>query len=208
MGQYKLAIFDFDGTLADSFPFFVSVFNQLAAQHDFSTIDVHNACAFRSYNVSQIMQHVGMPRWKLPIVARSFTALMKQNRHKVSLFKGINETLHHLNDHGIKLAIVTSNSYENVSAILGKEAMALVHQLESGVSIFSKRSRITRVLGKSGVHHKEAIYIGDQISDLEAARKAQIAFGAVSWGYATIESLLAHAPEKVFYTIGDIRRLV
>jgi len=31
--KYRLAIFDFDGTLADSFPFFIRVFNQLAEQH-------------------------------------------------------------------------------------------------------------------------------------------------------------------------------
>ena len=28
--KYKFANFDFDGTLADSFPFFIAVFNQLA----------------------------------------------------------------------------------------------------------------------------------------------------------------------------------
>jgi hypothetical protein len=32
---YKLAIFDFDGTLADSFPFFLSVFNTIADRHGF-----------------------------------------------------------------------------------------------------------------------------------------------------------------------------
>ena len=36
--QYELAIFDFDGTLADSFPFLVSVFNQLAERHGFRTV--------------------------------------------------------------------------------------------------------------------------------------------------------------------------
>jgi phosphoglycolate phosphatase len=38
--RYRLAIFDFDGTLADSFPFFVSVFNELAMRHRFRSIDL------------------------------------------------------------------------------------------------------------------------------------------------------------------------
>ena len=37
---YRLAIFDFDGTLADSFPFFLSVFNTIADRHGFRRIDI------------------------------------------------------------------------------------------------------------------------------------------------------------------------
>ena len=36
--SYRLAIFDFDGTLADSFPYFVAVFNQVADRHAFNRI--------------------------------------------------------------------------------------------------------------------------------------------------------------------------
>src|SRR5262249_17946722 len=49
--KYRLAIFDFDGTLADSFPFFIRVFNQLAEQHGFKGIEpdlltIHYACQY------------------------------------------------------------------------------------------------------------------------------------------------------------------
>jgi len=37
--SYRLAIFDFDGTLADSWPFFMSVFNEIADQHGFRRVD-------------------------------------------------------------------------------------------------------------------------------------------------------------------------
>jgi phosphoglycolate phosphatase len=46
-----------------------------------------------------------------------------------------------------------------------------------------------------------------QVADLEAARKEKIAFGAVSWGYATIESLREHFPEEEFDSISDIKRI-
>ncbi len=208
MGKIKLAIFDFDGTLANSYPFFISVFNHLAKKHRFDEIDIDNACAFRGYSARQMMQHVGMPQWKLPIVARSFMALMKENCHTVALFDGIGEMLHDLDAHNIQLAMVTSNSYENVSAVLGREHLALIRHLETGVSVFSKASRIARVLAKTERVGTEAIYIGDQISDLEAARKAGVAFGAVAWGYASMKSLLAHHPDYIFHAIDDIKRLL
>jgi phosphoglycolate phosphatase len=207
MGQLRLAIFDFDGTLADSFPFFLSVFNQLAVQHRFSTIDVDNACALRGYSVTQMMRHVGMPSWKLPLVARSFMDLMKENRHAISVFDGVTDMLRDLDASGITLAIVTSNSHANVAAILGAENMARIRHIEVGASIFGKASRIARVLGKSGSSCEQAIYIGDQAADREAARKAKVAFGAVAWGYASIESLAERRPEYIFHSVGDIRRL-
>jgi phosphoglycolate phosphatase len=43
--------------------------------------------------------------------------------------------------------------------------------------------------------------IGDQITDLEAAHKKSIAFGAVAWGYSSIESLQAHKAEEIFQRI-------
>lgn len=207
MSHYKLAIFDFDGTLADSFPFFISVFNRLAEQHRFSAVDMAGADAYRGYSARQMMQHVGMPSWKLPLVARSFMALMKQHSHDIATFEGMDDVLQCLDDKGIALAIVTSNSYENVAAILGRENMARIRHLESGASIFGKASRIARVLRKSDISNTQAIYIGDQISDLEAARQAKVAFGAVAWGYATMESLLAQHPDRFFHSVGDIKQL-
>ena len=58
---YRLAIFDFDGTLADSFPFFVSVFNQIADQIGFSRIDPSQAERLRHAGTREVMRHVGMP---------------------------------------------------------------------------------------------------------------------------------------------------
>jgi phosphoglycolate phosphatase len=52
--KYRLAIFDFDGTLADSFPFFIREFNQLAEQHGFKRIDPDLAPAYRHYNARQM----------------------------------------------------------------------------------------------------------------------------------------------------------
>ncbi len=93
--KYRLVIFDFDGTLADSFPFFVQVFNQLAEQHGFKGIDPDLAPTFRHYNARQIMEQVGMPDWKLPFVVKSFISLMRQHAASISLFEHIDDLLLH-----------------------------------------------------------------------------------------------------------------
>jgi phosphoglycolate phosphatase len=205
--KYRLAIFDFDGTLADSFPFFIRVFNQLAEQHGFKGIEPDLAPSFRHYSAKQMMEKVGMPAWKLPFVAKSFTSLMSQNAASISLFEQVNETLLHLANNGVTLAIVSSNDYDNVSRILGPANTRLIRQFECGMSIFGKPPRIRKVLKMTGIPSHEALYIGDQVSDLEAARKAKIAFGAVSWGYGAIESLREHCPEEEFEHVSALRRI-
>src|SRR5262249_27583081 len=133
--KYRLAIFDFDGTLADSFPFFIRVFNQLAEQHGFNAIDPDLASTYRGYDARQMMEHIGMPAWKLPLVAKSFISLMRQNTASISLFEHTDDMLLHLANKGVTLAIVSSNSYENISLILGPAITKLISQFECGMSI-------------------------------------------------------------------------
>src|SRR5262249_48151079 len=129
------------------------------------------------------------------------------NVASVSLFEHTDEMLLHLANNGVTLAIVSSNAYDNVSQILGPANTKLISQFECGVSIFGKANRIQKTLKKTGIPYREAIYIGDQVADLEAARKNKVAFGAVSWGYATIESLREHFPEEEFDSVSAIRRI-
>lgn len=204
---YRLAIFDFDGTLADSFPFFLSVFNVIADKHGFRRIDVSRAGQLRHHGVRQMMAHVGMPAWKLPLASRSFMALMTEHADTIPLFDGVAEALRHLAAHGVQLALVSSNAEHNVRRILGPELAGLVVQFECGMSIFGKAGRIRTVLKAQGVAARDAIYIGDQGTDAEGAHAAGVAFGAVHWGYAAIEALRAEGCACEFVTPHALRRI-
>jgi phosphoglycolate phosphatase len=205
--SYRLAIFDFDGTLADSFPFFLSVFNTIADRHGFRRIDTANAGQLRHYGTRQVMEHVGMPAWKLPAVSRTFMAMMKDSAGSIRLFDGVADALRHLAERGVLIAVVSSNSEHNVRTVLGPELVALIAQFECGMSIFGKASRIRAVVKRCGIKPREAIYIGDQGTDAEASRKAQVAFGAVHWGYAAIEALRLTGCDDEFATPLELRRI-
>ena len=205
--KYKLAIFDFDGTLDNSFPFFVSVFNQLADEYQFKKIDTASVAEYRHYNAKQMMKLVGLPAWQLPIVGKRFMGLMRDNANSIELFDGISETLEYLVEKNVRLAVVSSNSHENVSHILGEKVYRLVWHFDCGMSIFGKASRLEKTCRLNNINASDAIYIGDQITDLEAAHKISMPFGAVAWGYAAIESLKAHKPEEIFHVVQDIKRI-
>jgi phosphoglycolate phosphatase len=204
---YRLAIFDFDGTLADSFPFFLSVFNTIADRHGFRRVDIAKAGELRHYSVRQMMDYVGMPAWKLPAASQTFMAMMKENAGAIALFDGVAEALRYLDAQGVLLTVVSSNAEHNVRTVLGPELTALVAGFDCGMSVFGKARRIRAVLKRCGVAPDEAIYIGDQGTDADASRKAGVDFGAVHWGYATIEALRAHGCAREFVTPPDLHRI-
>lgn len=201
--RYELTIFD--GTLADSFPFFASVHNRLADRHGFHRTVPGDIEALRRLPAREVMRHVGLPRWKLPLVARSFVRLMGEA--DVRLLDDVAEALDSLLARGMAIALVSSNASDNCRRILGEAHWRRLVHVECGASIFGKRRRIARALKATGTPPGRAIYVGDQITDAEAARAAGVAFGAVAWGYGTPRSLQRLAPDHLFRRPGQLAEL-
>jgi len=88
--RYKLVIFDFDGTLVDSFPWFVQVLNDVADRYRFRRVDPHQAEALRGQSAREMIRYLGIPAWKMPLIARHMRkrkaeALMKRTCSKASI---------------------------------------------------------------------------------------------------------------------------
>jgi phosphoglycolate phosphatase len=196
---YALAIFDFDGTLADSFPFFLGIHNTLARKHGFPEVAADEVEALRGMSTRALAERARLPPWKLPVVARDFVARM-QSAAAVPLFEGVADALRRVHADGLRLALVTSNSQANVRRVLGEPLAALFDPVDCGASMFGKASRLRRVARRLAVAPSRAIYIGDQTADGEAARAAGMDFGAVAWGYARLDVLESAGPARRFAT--------
>jgi phosphoglycolate phosphatase len=120
------------------------------------------------------------------------------------LFEGLPEMLRALDVGGVDLAIVSSNSAENVQRVLGVESASRIRWYECGASLFGKASRLRKVLARSGRRAAEAIYVGDEVRDAEAAASSGIAFGAVSWGYNSAGRLVQQAPVELFRDVPEL----
>ena len=202
--KYKLVIFDFDGTLADTFPFVLKIMDQVIDKYKLRKINQDEIDMLRGLDARSIMKYMGVPLWKVPRIGKHASSLLATEIHRLCLFEGVDRLLQVLSHNGVKLAIVTSNSAENVRLILGPENAALIQYYECGVRLFGKQAKLRKVLKQSGTLPGEAICIGDEIRDIQAAQKAHIPFGAVAWGFAKVEALKALAPSEVFTTVDEI----
>jgi phosphoglycolate phosphatase len=196
--RYRLVIFDFDGTLADSFGWFSRVFNEAAQAHGFRALDEAELEGLRYCDTREILKRLEIPARKLPSMMRFFRERMERDRGEIRLFEGVEELLRSLAEAGVVLAVVTSNSRANVEGVLGPKLTNLVRYFSCGSSLFGKHTKLHAVRRRARVEPGETVCIGDELRDLHAARKVGLPFGAVAWGYAHREVLEEHEPNAVF----------
>jgi len=207
--RYSLVIFDLDGTLADSFPWFIGSLNNVADAFRLRRVGEHEIEPLRRADVPEILKHLGVPRWKLPMIARYMRKLKSTQLDTISLFPGVGDMLRTLKDGGVKLTLVSSDNEENAKVVLGPENAALFSDYNCSAALFGKAGKFRRVMKRAGVEPGRVLAIGDEARDINAARAAGIDFAAVTWGYTAPEKLLTFKPDIVFEHMTDItQRLV
>ncbi|MET3845654.1 HAD-IA family hydrolase [Bradyrhizobium sp. OAE829] len=205
MPRYRLAIFDFDGTLADSLPWFRTVFQDLIAKFDLAPVSAEELEGLRGRSGREIIARLNMPMWKLPAISRDMRRRKLAAANQISLFDGVPQLLTDLRSLGIHTAIVSSDSEGSVRRVLGPSA-ALIERFDCGASLFGKHHKFKRVARQLGASPSEVLCIGDELRDIEAARAAGMASGAVAWGYALPAALQAAGPTHFFQTLDEIKQ--
>lgn len=206
MRPYRLAIFDFDGTLADSFPWFLGVLEDLARAHGFKAPSAEERETLRGLPAREIVRRFEIPAWRLPAVAADMRARKVQAAQSIRLFDGVPQALSNLKDRGVVLAIVSSDSEASIRTTMGPTADLISHW-SCGADLFGKAAKFSRLRRKTGVAAADTICVGDEDRDALAAGQARLAFGAVAWGFATRQALAARKPALVFNEVGDLVRI-
>jgi phosphoglycolate phosphatase len=200
---YRLAIFDLDGTLADSFPWFLRIVNSVADKHRFRRIAPGEVEDLRGKGSRELVRHLHVPMWRMPLIARDVRRMKSAGLDDIKLFDGVDDMLSRLAGRGVVCALVSSDSEDNVRRSLGTSARSIAY-FACGASLFGKAKKFEKVMRRTGIAPAQTIAIGDEVRDAEAAAKAGIAFGAVSWGYATADALQAKRPALTFTRMEEI----
>jgi phosphoglycolate phosphatase len=204
---YTLAAFDFDGTLADTLPWFDSVIDDVAQRYGFRQASAEEKAMLRHRDARQIMAYLGIPLWKAPAIMTHMRRLMDEHAAQIAVFPGIAGQLQTLKDGGMRLALVSSNSSGNVRRVLGDTLAGLFDHYECGVDLFGKSAKLKR-LRRHHVSDGRMILVGDELRDIQAARDAGVDAGAVAWGYNHIDALRVARPDVVFMGVDDVAPLL
>ena len=190
----KVIIFDFDGTLADTIDILLSITNRLSAEFGFKSATKEELAQLSNLNSWQILQYSGISIFKFPLLIRRLKAELHSEVPHIQLFPGIKEVLLELKKRGFQLGIITSNSRENVLGALEKNGLQDTFTFIYSGSTFGKHKVINKWLRIENIHSEKVVYVGDEIRDIDAAKKTGIKVIAVGWGFNSPQALAAQNP--------------
>lgn len=200
----KLVVFDLDGTLADSFDTFRVCLDEAAAVHGFRSLAGEDTQVIRRMSSRQLMDHLGVPIWKVPTLAVDMRRRMFARIDAVRPFPGVEATLRRLQGDGVALALVTSNTHDAARAVLGTDTLARFDHLHCGASLFGKRFKLRELLWTTRLRPEAVTCIGDEIRDADAARAVGMNFLGVAWGYTHPEALQAHCDAPLLQRLDEL----
>ncbi|MBO9352923.1 HAD-IA family hydrolase [Bordetella petrii] len=202
--KYDLAAFDFDGTLADTLPWFESILDGVADKYHFRKVGAAERDQLRHRSAPEILKTLGIPLWKMPAIMAHVRQLMREVDPRVQLFDGMAEALTQIRATGLRLVVLSSNSAANVRRVLGPRAAEWFDDFECGTDMFGKSAKLKRLLARHRVAPQRCALVGDEMRDIDAARKAGVRAVAVAWGYNHADALRSHAPDELILTVADL----
>lgn len=188
-------IFDFDGTIADTFPLAAKILQDLSQTYGYHRLSNKDLERLRDYSIREIFSHMHVPFYKLPFLTRDVKKALQQQRESFQPIMGISSVLKALKAYEYHLSIITSNNKSIVESFLKKHTIDIFDYIYTGTSLFGKAQVIEGFLRKNQIPKEEAIYIGDEIRDVEAAKKVGIPIISVTWGLNSKKGLKRFKPD-------------
>jgi HAD superfamily hydrolase (TIGR01549 family) len=204
----KIIIFDFDGTLADTFDFLVKAFNQIAHQYNLPQIPNSEIKNLKNLSARELFQKYPLSPWKLLKFSRHIRSELKQNIKEITPFPGIHKLLKNLKKSDIEIGIVTSNSKQNVELFLKNHNIDEIDFVYSEKNLFGKGRVLSSLIRKNKLNKNEVIYVGDEVRDIEAGKKADIKIVSVTWGLNSKSRLQRSSPDYLVNKPEDILKIL
>lgn len=200
-------IFDFDGTLADSLPILIDEYTRWSGNP--KPLKPEEIAAMRNMTPAQVLKKLKLPIYKIPgLLVRGRDAL-RYRINEVDMFPGMDKVVRHLAGDGHKLYIMSSNSLVNIQAFLNRYKIAdEFTDIKAGISVFGKAQQMKVFLKKHKVIKNKAYYIGDEIRDIEAAKRAKLPIISVTWGYNGAKIIAKHKPGFIAGKPADLLSII
>ena len=205
----KVVLFDFDGTIADTYQAIANITNNLSSEFGYKPFDSEELLLLKNLSSREIVKQTEISIFKIPFLVKRVRKELSKEIAYLKPIAGIEEVLLDLKARGYILGIVTSNIKSSVELFLAKNELENIFSyIYSSPSIFGKHRVIDRAIRQHKHDRDRVIYIGDETRDIRSARKSQIGIIAVSWGFNSDAILAEHKPDFLVYTPEELTRAI
>jgi len=213
--QYKLAIFDLDGTLIDSKLDLAHSVNATRAHMSLAPLEHETIYSYVGNGAPVLMRRsmgAAMPQHDVDLALRFFLGYYRDHcLDFTALYPGVRDALNALKSGGVSMAILTNKPVKVSKLIV--DGLGLgdhFFQIYGGNSFEQKKPDpvgIHALLSESGVPAEQTLMIGDSGVDIQTARNANVRAVGCTWGFQP-EALITNPPDWLIENMLELPAIV
>lgn len=202
----KTLIFDFDGTIADSFEVILEIFEEIYPKPQ--KLTRREIQILRGKPVKEIFAYLKIRRWQIPKLLFRGKQAMASKMNKIQPFD-LKASLKSLKKSGYQMHILSTNTPSNIEVFLKNHALdGYFKSIQGNIGIRGKAPALKKLLRKQGLAAADCIYIGDEVRDIDAAKKVGMTSLSVTWGFNTPQSLKRAEPDIIVHKPRELAKAI
>ncbi|VTS08844.1 HAD family hydrolase [Tuwongella immobilis] len=205
----RAVLFDFDGTLADSFDAIIASVNHTRTAFGFEELSIDEIRAQVGWGLRQLMEVV------VPSVNPEEAMAIYRDHHKTvmgthtRLLPGVRTTVETLHKQGKKLAICSNKLVRFTQELIRVLEIAPFFDAVLGPDDVNNRAKpdpamVLEAMKRLNVRPSETIYVGDMNVDIDTCRAAGIPVWVVPSGLQTAETLSKYRPDRILESMNEL----
>jgi phosphoglycolate phosphatase len=209
---FRAVLFDFDGTLADSYAGIAATVNHVRAAHNLPPLPEDEVRRHVGHGPAHLLSHTVPGADPVKDTARYRAHHPTVMREGTRLLPGAAETLRALKDRGLLLAVCSNKPRMYTMDLLDFLGIAAVFDAVLGPEDVPRPKpapdMLRAALRKLKVADTEALYIGDMAIDVQTARGAGVRVWVVPTGSDERVTLEAAKPDRLLQSLAEVPELI
>ena len=196
MKQYKLAVFDLDGTLLDTLEDLMNAVNDGLRKKNYPERNLEEIRSFVGNGMQNLIRKSvpqGTAEADMQEVLAYFREFYKIHcKDCTRPYKGVSKALEVLKEKGIHLAMLSNKPDFAVGQLADQYFPGLFEMAageREGIPRKPAPDALWSVMEEFGCSKDDIVYIGDSEVDVKTAQNAGIPLIAVSWGFRSLQTL-------------------
>jgi phosphoglycolate phosphatase len=208
--RYRMLVFDWDGTLADSTALIAGAIQQACRDLGLPAPDGPSARHVIGLGYRDAINLVAptLPSSDLARFSERFRLHCLVGDADIPLFPGVRELLDELDRRGFLLAVATGKTRAGLARALAQHGIAhcfIASRCADESFPKPHPAMLISLMELAGAAPGETLMIGDTTHDLELARNAGVSAVAVAYGAHPAAGLAAMEPLAIVHSIGELR---
>lgn len=209
---FRAVLFDFDGTLGDSYPAIAASVNHLRARRGLPPLPADEVRRFVGRGPAHLLGHTLPGADVEPAMAAYRAHHVTVMRELTQLLPGAAEALTALHRAGLRLGVCSNKPVDFTRALLDHLGVASVFEIVLGPQDVPRPKpapdMLLAALRRLDLPAAQVLYLGDMTVDIATARAAGVTVWVVPTGSEDRDDLLRAGPDRLLESLAELPALL